>query len=146
MSRAKLTAVGPDRLSRDECTTLLRTAGLGRIAFIVDDCPVVVPVNFAADGDAVVFRVERGGPLEVAVAGSAVAFEVDSIDPATRSGWSVLVQGVAEAVTADDEVRKLEDLELHPWAPGPRSRYIRLRATAVSGRRVPAGQSGIWLG
>lgn len=44
------------RILESECLRLLGEASLGRLAFVVDGLPVVVPVNYAVDGRAFVFR------------------------------------------------------------------------------------------
>ena len=99
--------------------------------------PVILPVNFLLADDAVVFRTAAGTKLRRAH-GSPACFEVDDIDTAGRAGWSVLVFGRLEEVTAYDEmeVQRLRDLPLSPWASGDRSHWLRLVATRISGRRV----------
>jgi hypothetical protein len=42
------------------------------------------------------------------------AFEVDGIEPAAETGWSVIVQGPIEEITSTAEIHRLERLELHP--------------------------------
>ena len=63
-------------------------------------------------------------------------FETDRLDEATHSGWSVTVVGRAEEVTDTGEVAKLHKLDLHPWAPGEREHFIRIRPEIVTGRRI----------
>ncbi len=60
---------------------------------------MVLPVNYAVQGDLVVFRTGDGTKLERAH-GTKVAFEVDEVDAGTGSGWSVVVQGVTEEIPA----------------------------------------------
>jgi hypothetical protein len=72
-----------------------------------------------------------------------VAFEVDEIDRRTRSGWSVLVHGLAEAVTdahRTDLVERTRATGVKPWAPGEHGRWMRLIPQEISGRRIAAGQ------
>jgi hypothetical protein len=39
-------------------------------------------------------------------------------------------------VTGPADVRRLDGLGLHQWAPGEKSHWVRIRAWTVSGRRV----------
>ena len=71
---------------------------LGRLVLVLDHHPEVFPVNYGLDDNVVVFRTRPGTRL-VAAHQAHVAFHVDHHDEATRSGWSVLVQGMAEDVT-----------------------------------------------
>jgi uncharacterized protein len=85
-------------------------------------------VNHGVDGQDVVFRTARGAKLSAAQAQNPVAFEADGYDPEARSGWSVLVNGRAEAVYEDAEVQRLGRLGLHPRATAvDRPFWIRIR-------------------
>lgn len=64
-----------------------------------------------------------------------VAFEVDSLDDASRTGWSVLVVGRAEVVDDPHELLSLAQ-NPQPWAGGSRGLYLRLRWRLVSGRSL----------
>lgn len=134
MSIRTLTALTPQ-----ECRELLRHRPLhvGRLAVTdVDGRPLVVPVNYRLDGDAVVVRTEAGSMLTAAALERPVAFEVDDVDEAWQEGWSVLVQARAEEVTDPDELARLQRLPLRPWAPGERSVYLRIPLDMVTGRRI----------
>lgn len=126
-------------LTRSECLRLLRRhpVHVARIGVVdVDGQPVVLPVNYRMDGDAVVIRTDPASLLAEQAGGRPVAVEVDDVDPAWREGWSVLVQGTAEVVTDEAELARLRRLPLHPWAPGDRSRYLRIEPAALTGRRI----------
>jgi nitroimidazol reductase NimA-like FMN-containing flavoprotein (pyridoxamine 5'-phosphate oxidase superfamily) len=123
-------------LTERECLALVGQRHLGRLAVCGPDGPLVLPVTYLLHGGAVVFRTAPGGTLAEAGRGRAVAFEVDAVDEGTRTGWSVLVRGVATAVEDPDELARLRALPLVPWAPGVRDRYVRVQPAAVSGRRI----------
>lgn len=129
-----------DELSRQECYSLLsgHPARVGRIA-IAGPRPVIFPVNYALDGNDVVFRTAPGTRFAEAVADTFVAFEVDEVHAAWQEGWSVLIRGKATAVDDEEELARLRQLDLRPWAPGERDRYVRVRADTVTGRRISAG-------
>ena len=69
-------------LSKSECFGLLAQERLGRVAFVDDLGPLVVPVNFVLDRHMVVFRTDEGTKLDAACRGSRVAFEIDGADEA----------------------------------------------------------------
>jgi nitroimidazol reductase NimA-like FMN-containing flavoprotein (pyridoxamine 5'-phosphate oxidase superfamily) len=116
---------------------LLAAVAVGRVAVVVDGHPEIYPVNYALDGDSVVFRTAEGTPLNHASL-TQVAFEVDEVDETTRTGWSVMVKGQADdiggAVDATSERRRR--LPLATWAPGERDRWFVIRPREVTGRRL----------
>lgn len=125
-------------ISRDECVRLLRTREVGRLAFINNNAADVLPVNYVMDGDAVVFATATGAKLWAAER-SPVAFEIDDIDPATQSGWSVVVHGVAQLISPADPpavLDRLAALPLYPWAGGDKPHLVRIAPTGITGRRV----------
>jgi uncharacterized protein len=97
-----------EELDQDECRRLLAGRHLGRLAVPDFGGPMIFPVNDVVDEDLVVF-------------------EVDAIDEATRTGWSVVVRGILAEVTDPAHLERLRALPLYPWAPGRRSRYVRVR-------------------
>jgi nitroimidazol reductase NimA-like FMN-containing flavoprotein (pyridoxamine 5'-phosphate oxidase superfamily) len=135
----------PDRvieeLDEDECLTLISGGGIGRIAYTSRFGPAVLPVNYVWRDGAVMFRTAENSPLDedlrtgIANADYRVAFEIDSIDPAARQGWSVLLQGPAHHVTGAEEDAARET-GVEPWAPGDRELFVRIVPSRVTGRRV----------
>lgn len=126
-----------EELDEAECLRLLASTTVGRVGFVVDDRPIVLPVNYAVDGRTVVFRTGEGTVLNRAAL-KMIAFEVDKIDDATHSGWSVLAQGVAQDVgtAIDTRSEQLRQLALVTWAPDRRDRWFRLDAETLTGRRL----------
>jgi nitroimidazol reductase NimA-like FMN-containing flavoprotein (pyridoxamine 5'-phosphate oxidase superfamily) len=122
-------------IPRDECLRLLGRRGIGRLGFVLSGRPLVFPVNYALDGEDVVFRTAAGSKLDGTV-GSWVAFEVDGIDPMYHSGWSVVVQGRATEITAPFELDRLMRLPLQPWDGGDKHHWVRIAAEAVTGRQI----------
>jgi nitroimidazol reductase NimA-like FMN-containing flavoprotein (pyridoxamine 5'-phosphate oxidase superfamily) len=128
---------GLEVLDRHECIALLAKSSLGRIAVVGDGSrPLIFPVNFALDGDAIVLRTDPGTKLRLATRGW-VAFECDGIEGIYHTGWSVLASGVAEEVHYAAEIAELERLPLARWCPGPKSIWMRIRPRVLTGRRVP---------
>jgi len=127
-------------LDEAECLRLLASTTVGRVGFVVDERPIVLPVNYALDGRTVVFRTGEGTVLNK-TALQMIAFEVDKIDDTTHSGWSVLAQGVAQDVgdAIDTRSEQLRQLALVTWAPDRRDRWFRLDVDTLTGRRLEVG-------
>lgn len=128
-------------LSGDECFELLATQPIGRLGVNDDRYPLIFPVNFALDGRVIVIRTGPGTKLTHASHAN-VTFEVDSFNPETRSGWSVLIRGLAEELTAEHRPELVErtlSAGVDPWASGTRAHWLRLIPQAVTGRRIIPG-------
>jgi uncharacterized protein len=126
----------------EECYRLLATQEIGRIGVNAEHHPLILPVTYALDGTTIVFRTGSGVILQAAEHAN-VTFEVDDIDRATRSGWSVLVRGQAEAVGPahrEELVASTRATGVEPWAPGDRGNWLRLIAHDISGRRIVPGE------
>ena len=82
-----------DALSERECWELLATASVGRLALSVRALPVILPVQYYLDGRRLAVCLGHRGLPERSLDETVIAFAADSIDPVTRSGWSVQVQG-----------------------------------------------------
>lgn len=128
-------------LTKGECFQLLAQEHLGRVAFVDDRGPIVFPVNFVLDRHMVVFRTDEGTKLDAASRGSRVAFEVDGTDAADRTGWSVVIRGEVVEVTDPAELARLRKLPVDPWAPGAKTRYVRILPAVLTGRRISAPSS-----
>ena len=122
-------------LDEATCVQLLESTPIGRVGFSTDDGLLVLPVNFKWHENSVVFRTLEGQKLAAAAEHQHVCFEVDHWDAATRTGWSVVVQGVAREVTNWGEDVQLDQIGLVPWAKDAwRPIWVRIEPTAVSGR------------
>jgi nitroimidazol reductase NimA-like FMN-containing flavoprotein (pyridoxamine 5'-phosphate oxidase superfamily) len=135
-------------LAKDECFGLLAGQQLGRVVLVDERGPIALPVNYVLDQHTVLFRTDEGTKLDVAGRGGPVGFEVDGADEATRTGWSVLVRGEAVEVTDPAELARLRELPLYPWAPGAKTRYVRILPTVLTGRRIalPEDAPSTWWG
>jgi uncharacterized protein len=130
------TASTVESLDSSTSMELLASQAVGRVAFVLDNKPVVLPVNYAVDGWSVVFRTTYGSKLIAASAGAYVAFEADSIDRTSRTGWSVVARGSAEAVHDEELIGRLEALGLDTWAEGDRHQWVRIHLEELTGRRI----------
>ena len=125
-----------EHLSQPECWALLAAIPVGRIGVLVDSAPEIYPVNFTVEGEAIVFRTDPGEKLRGLDRSPSVCFEIDGIEAASRTGWSVLVKGRAQTVTAAEEVKRLHDLPLDYWGIGTKARWIRIIPSELTGRRI----------
>ena len=118
-----------------DCVELMASTPIGRIAFTVDDHPMVVPVNFAWYEESIVFRTLEGQKLDAAAEGQRVCFEIDHWDAGGRSGWSIVIVGRAREVTNFAEREQLEEIGLIPWAKDKwRPTWVRIEPESLSGR------------
>jgi nitroimidazol reductase NimA-like FMN-containing flavoprotein (pyridoxamine 5'-phosphate oxidase superfamily) len=125
-------------LSGDECRELLVTKDVGRLAVVVGGYPEVFPVNYAVVRDRVVVRTDAGVKLRHARF-ERVCFQVDELDTAQRTGWSVLVKGIVHELKAGD--RHAEELDfvaaqIRPWAGAAKSHVLVVTPMNVTGRRI----------
>ena len=125
---------GLEILGAEECFKMLATEEVGRLAVVLGGRPEIFPVNYVVDHDGVVFRTEAGTKLEGAVGGP-VAFEVDHLDRADRSGWSVILHGQAFHVSPAHRHRSAH-LALCPWTGTAKPHLVRVTPTTVTGRRI----------
>ncbi len=104
----KLDPRGSAVLGEDACRRRLTQAaaasGIGRIAINGERSPYVIPVNFTVVDGGIVIRLGTGWAA-FHLDGAAVTFETDQAVASRRSGWSVVVEGVARGVPYDDVAR-----------------------------------------
>lgn len=124
-------------IDREECLRLLASDEIGRLAVVAGNTPMVLPVNYALDGESVVFRTDPGTKLEQGPRARA-SFEVDAFDRERRTGWSVVATGRLEEVTLYDAATfdRVQRLAVDPWAGGDKSHWMRLVPDRVTGRRL----------
>jgi nitroimidazol reductase NimA-like FMN-containing flavoprotein (pyridoxamine 5'-phosphate oxidase superfamily) len=126
-----------EEIPEAECLALLGGETLGRLAVVVDDAPLIFPVNYALGEDRIVFRTDPGTKLEAAML-RRVAFEVDAMDPGAGTGWSVVVQGTGAVITGaiDERSVELRALPVLPIAPGDKQEYVEVIPRSITGRRI----------
>jgi hypothetical protein len=122
------------RLSPAVCLELLASRSTGRLAYIARaGVPDIVPVNYLVHEGTVVIRTAPGPKLQAAERRERVAFEVDDIDETTRTGWSVVVSGVAERLSGQQAAQYAQP---EPWANGPRRHTLIIRPLHLDGRQL----------
>src|SRR3954452_3314920 len=117
---------------------LMSRESVGRLAFCLQGAPHIEVVNFVlVEGDPV-FRIGVGAKLMAVGRGGPFALQCDRINPNTRTGWTVTVSGPARTLRPA-EVAALP-AQPDPWAPGERSRVIRMTVRQVFGRVLTADE------
>lgn len=115
-----------------ECWDRIAQAPYGRIATTAAGEMDIFPINHGVDRNSIVFRTSRGTKLLALTIHRSVLFQVDGIDG--DEAFSVVVRGDADQFDRDSEVAAAETLGVSPWAPGDRSRWVRITPRDIQGR------------
>jgi hypothetical protein len=130
-------AAGAQRLNNSEAIRLLASISYGRVVFTLDALPAIRPVNHLVDESRIIIRTRLTASISAAVRsadGIVVAYEADSIDPQTRTGWSVVVTGHAHTITDPGEVSHYEQL-LDPWV-NHADTVVAIEPAIITGFRI----------
>lgn len=127
-------------LTQDECWELLRSHELGRLAFTVVDEQHLTPINYAVDGQTLLFRTAPGSKLLAVALGAQVAFEIDELDD--DAAVSVVVRGRARHLP-EDEAHRAENVPLRPWVGEGKYDVVEIAPEVVTGRRFQLSRP--WL-
>ena len=125
-----------EHLSPAQCWQMIESTPVGRVGVLNDSAHEIYPVNHVVDHHSIVFRTDPGSKLRGLLRSPAVCFEVDAVDAARSTGWSVLVKGRAVEVHDPSELGRLEDLHLRYWTLGDKRHWVRIVADEVTGRRL----------
>jgi hypothetical protein len=127
-----------EQLSRYDCWRLVRAAagpdGIARVVWVGPDGPAIVPVNYTVADGFLWFQIGAGSRLARECPGQRVLVEVDRVDPASHTGWSVVVSGAASCLTADNDPGILGDLRV--WPRGPHELLLKVEPDDLTGRRL----------
>lgn len=130
-------------LTPAECQTLLESRDIGRIGWNAGHGPQIFPISYACVADLIVFRTSPFGVLSELVRPTQVVFEVDDLDPARHTGWSLIARGRGQAVASPALLTHLWSVDgAEPWAGGVRNVFIGITVERLTGRsfgsqRVP---------
>jgi hypothetical protein len=136
-----------EQLTRDEAMDLLASVPFGRVVFTLAALPAIRPVNHVLDDGEVVIRTRRLAGISTALADHAealdqepdlvVAFEADLLDPVERTGWSVVVTGIARPITDPQRLARIGG-RLQPWVDSMMDTAIAISPEIVHGVRLVA--------
>ena len=124
------------RLNRAESLPLLASAQVGRLIFTVGALLAVRVMNFALVDQLIVLRTAANTTVARSVNGAIVAFEVDDLDVATSSSWSVTVTGRAMLIADPEQIHRYQMTPLVPWASGVRDQFVTITTEKAEGQRV----------
>jgi uncharacterized protein len=139
-----------DELGTDQCWRLLERCSVGRLGFTAEGEQLILPVNYAVEGQRILVRTGRTSMLEALGPGATVAFEVDGVDVFSETGWSVLIKGHASEMDAPT-AESGPHVTLQPWAAGPRDHWLCVMPWSVTGRAIsrevkpPPGRSAPYM-
>jgi nitroimidazol reductase NimA-like FMN-containing flavoprotein (pyridoxamine 5'-phosphate oxidase superfamily) len=122
------------QLGREQCLQLLGGTVVGRVVFTEGALPAAHPVTYLLDGEEAVFFTAGGGKLAAATLNHVVAFEVDEIDVANRTGWSVLGVGQAYEVTDPPRLADLAARMPPPWTAIRDGHTVAIPLQRLTGR------------
>jgi nitroimidazol reductase NimA-like FMN-containing flavoprotein (pyridoxamine 5'-phosphate oxidase superfamily) len=131
-----------ETLDEAECLRLVSLGVIGRLVYVGRYDLTVLPVNYRLVNGSILFRTAQdsltGEDLRTGIAHAdyKVAFEVDQFDEAAREGWSVLIQGPAHHLDAEDEQAAALTAGVQPWPSGDKDHFIRITPDRITGRRV----------
>ena len=122
-------------LDETTCRTLLATQAVGRIAYVWNGDPHIVPVNFVVTDDRIVFRSDPGDKVEHLPL-HRVCFEADEVGPTVA--WSVVVHGVARDVTTalNEEYERMRHQKVATFAVLADPHWIAIDIETIEGRRL----------
>ncbi len=130
---------GLEILSIQDCERLLGEARVGRIAFIDRGEPTILPITIAMWGKSIVFTTGPGSKLTAAIMHQPVAVEIDEWDADAKTGWSVLVKGMATTAPEGRDVDALDEIGPLAWVrPEDPKDWVVVIPNEITGRRVPA--------
>ena len=129
-------------LTEGECWQLLASVSIGRVVFTQRAMPAIRPVNHVVDGRTIVIRTHLGAAIAARASdgrnepgGSVVCYEADELDPARRTGWSVIATGMARLVT-DPAAASRYAAAVEPWIAGDLNQVVSIEPQFVSGIRL----------
>ncbi len=127
-------------MTTEECWELIGTQEFGRMAFHLAEQVHITPINYAVDGETLLFRTAEGSKLLAVVMNPDIAFEID--DYSDDTAWSVIIRGTARQLDELEEHRA-ENVPLRPWVPTIKYNVVEITPTEISGRRFDLSRP--WL-
>lgn len=129
-----------ETLDLDGCLERLRDHGVGRLAVVTAEYPIVLPVNYrlveVLGVTWVALRTRTGNVIDQVP--RPVAFEIDDITPGQEGAWSVLVRGTL--VRVDPEAASFrERFDSQPWLEVERDSWLVIEPFSITGRMLHTG-------
>lgn len=122
-------------LSLVECMGLLRSVPVGRLVYTENALPAVRPMTFAAPAGEVVIPTGNDMWFD-RFGGGVLAFETGTIDPVTRTGWSVVAMGRSRLLSGAGGLPGFDDPGRSPWQHRCGDSYLVIDIEYVTGRHT----------
>lgn len=123
-------------LDETDCRRLLAGQGVGRLGFSDGALPAIIPVSYFLRGEDVVIPADQRSPVVAAVRRAVVVFEVGTLDPVSRSGWSVSAVGPSRVITDPRDIAAIDAGGQTPGPPTPSRCYISVQPGLLRGWRM----------
>lgn len=127
-------------MTTEECWQMLAEEEFGRLAFHLAEQVHITPINYALDGNTILFRTAEGSKLLGVVMNPDIAFEIDRYDD--DCACSVVLRGTARQLDEFEEHRA-ENVPLRPWVPTLKYNVVEITPTELTGRRFDLSRP--WL-
>ncbi|MCU0279661.1 MAG: pyridoxamine 5'-phosphate oxidase family protein [Candidatus Nanopelagicales bacterium] len=127
-----------DVLTEEQCWERLTSNQIGRLAVVVAGRPDIFPINYVIHEGEIYFKTAEGSKLAAVMTHHEVAFEIDGYDEDTNLAWSVVLGGMARALSHEAELDAAETLPLFPWNTDPKHRFVAIEVMEISGRQFLA--------
>ncbi|WP_199279000.1 pyridoxamine 5'-phosphate oxidase family protein [Arthrobacter sp. CAN_A2] len=125
-----------EALTSGESWALATTQSTGRLGFFRDGLLDIFPVNYFVMAEHLYFRTSADGTIATSYLDHA-AFQIDDVDQAARTGWTILFNGPATRVEDPSLLTTLWGKTIDaPWASGQRDLFFDLAPSLVRGRRT----------
>lgn len=128
-------------VSRYDCWQLVTKAagpdGIARVVWSGPDGPAIVPMNFTVADGFLWFQTGTNSRVALEACGHRVLVEIDHVDAASHTGWSVVVSGLATGLPPAKDPGLLSSLQV--WPRGSRGLLVRVEPEEVNGRRLLRG-------
>ena len=121
-------------LNEAECLDLLASHHFGRIGVVVDGQPIILPVNYVFDDGRVAIQDRPGHQADRCRPGPG-GFRSRRHRRALGPAGACLVTGVGYEVTDaldDDERSATRRFPVDTWAPGQKTRWIRIEPESIT--------------
>ena len=124
-------------LTRAEAMALLASVQIGRLVFTHQALPAIRPVNHLIEDSKIVIGLTPGSAIAATAeaGGTVVAYEADILDPDQRTGWTVIIVGVAR-LESDTDAAERYRTTLQPWLSGSMQDIVTISSDVVTGYRL----------
>lgn len=122
-------------LNEEQCSALLDSVRLGRVALTDRALPIILPVGFGRLDNDLIFRVGQGALARAAGMQQVVCFEADWMGASRTEAWSVLAIGQLSLLDDPSMIKRAELLDLMQWSPSC-STFVRLKPQVMTGRSL----------